>query len=171
MNLFKKLTKLPPQGFWALLNNRNKKIYIVYSVDLLGSVAKAIRMMNRNEHPIEALNRHKNVLSLIILDDVVLDDRNARIQMNYWINKYKKRGYKLYNIIARTELRITYDVYEGKMAAILKNSRNEKQIVGLFDDLFGVATFIETFYVGDVIFPVYATNEATREYIKNQLHD
>ncbi len=76
-------------------------------------------------------------------------------------------GYKMYRKLPRVNYSPGYDVWEGKVVVYLKNARNAKKIVGLFKDVFEASSFIETYYAHDgVMFPVYAFNKATREYVK-----
>lgn len=166
MNLYKHLKNIPPHGIWAFINNRNKTVFISYNLDVLGSLANHIKMMNRQEHPIAALNKHRNVLKLVFLDSVLLDDETARLHVHYWMDKYSKMGYKMYRKLPRVSYTPGYDVWEGKAVVYLKNARNAKKIVGVFKDMFEASSFIETYYQSSVLFPVYAFNKATREYVK-----
>lgn len=170
MNLYKKLLAVPPHGMWALISNSAKKIYISYNSDMLLAIAQHIKLLNRREHPIKAMLKNKKSLKLIILDTAKLDEHTAKLHLNYWIDKYKKMGYKSYRNPLLT-YKVTYDVMGDKLVVQLVTSRSRKIVVGVFRDLFKAYEFIETYYEGkDVIFPVYANNKLTREYMK-ELND
>jgi hypothetical protein len=169
MNLYKHLKNIPPQGVWAFVNNRNKKMYISYNVDVLGAVAHHIKMMHRKEHPISDLNKHKNILKFVMIDSNPLDDESSRLHLAYWSAKYEKMGYRMYRERSRLKYSVGYDIHDRKVVVFLKNARNEKTIVGVFPQLFQASQFIENCYTGkDILFPVYAFNRNTKEYVERE---
>lgn len=165
MNLYRTLNDLSKPGIWAIVNERDRVVYLSQSNNILSSMSRNIDMIHDKSHPCRKLLRDKSLLSFVLLEELHTET-NRKLRLNYWINHYRNKGYTLYRR-HNGEVSYTPKVFvtkDYKIHVTLVNKRNDKLIVGVFDKMDDATQFITTYYSNTFYNITYSDNILTKEY-------
>lgn len=157
-DLLTTLTSIPNNSIIGLINDSEKKLYI-----LQGSRNRMLLMENITQIEI---GDHTYLDSLVNYRIIVIEtcyDRVSRLlHTEYWYNHYEELGYSLVN--RRCLLKYKYRIVLNKLGQVIVsvvNKRNDQTIVGVFNKLQDAEEFVE-YSKGQF---VYANNQLTRDYL------
>lgn len=147
---------IPNSCVYALINDLNMTCSVMHSNNLqsrLGAIIEANGIGCR----------------LVVLD--VLEDLEHKLLL---CERYKLQYMELgYSIIVKRKyinykVSIQYNKRFHKVNVVLYNSRRDKKIVGVFDNINEAKEFVDQYYKQDVLFPVYSTNKGTKEMVERE---
>jgi hypothetical protein len=166
MNLYRTLNDLSTPGIWAIVNERDRLVYLSQSNNVLASMSRNIDMIHNKSHSCRKLLRDKSLLSFVVLEEVSSTETDRKLRLNYWINHYRNKGYTLYRkhngeATYTPKLFVTKDY---KVHVTLVNKRNDKLVVGVFDKMNDATQFITTYYSNIFYTITYSDNILTKEY-------
>jgi len=169
MNVLPNLTQLSKAGIWAIVNESDKVLYITQSNNVLSSMSRNIDQLNNKSHHCRSLLRHKSKLSFVVLEYVTIET-DRKLRLNYWIEKYRNKGYTLYRkhngeALYVPKILVTEDF---KIHVTLVNRRNDKLVVGVFDKMSEAEHFTTTHYSKPFYTITYSSNILTKEYLKGK---
>lgn len=101
--LFRGLMEASGPAVYCLINERDKRVYILATSDLIKSLASQSSMLGRRSHPLKELKRDKKNIVFKLLEtiedtpDVILLSDALFISKYKWIKHYSDLGYTLYN--------------------------------------------------------------------------
>lgn len=157
------LQTLPNSCVYAIMSDSTKQCLVSHSNNLQSSIG-AILASNRVQG---------NDVRLVVLD--VLEDKEYKLLLceKYKI-QYLKDGFFVVNkrSYINYSVSIQYSRDLHSTLVVLYNSRRDKKIVGIFDNINEAKSFVEEYYrQGNCTFPVYSTNKGTKEYMERKKVD
>ena len=148
-NLTSEIIKLIPGGIWALINETNRMVYLVYSNSMVGSLARNLTTIKDGWHRYKNLCADINNLEFKVIEIYRGNDLENRLRLNYWFDYYRNNGYQLYNKNIPVKVWINIELYNnsGTYAVLVRlvNSKR-KFLVGAFLTKDEADGFIETYY-------------------------
>lgn len=167
--LFNTMYKLPRCGIYGLVNHKYKRIYISHSQDICTSIARLLRDIHHKITIYKQFIKDASKLEFVYLENINNCDSKIDIQMKevYYIQQYKQLGYELYNTKNRLpNFKVMINVNEdlNRVYVQLVSRIYKKYTVGVFNNMNEAMEFSTVFEKMDIIIPVYATNDLTREY-------
>jgi len=164
-----RLLAFPRQCIYALINPKDRKIFISYSRNLLFSIGRNIDQINDDNH---VCSRDKDLIELLIIE-TVKQEKDLRLRYRFWEEYFKQNGYSFYRNIKtinyRTRIEIIKRAKDKKSLLAVKlisNNSRSMEVVGLFEKMEDAEAFKEKHYKGTILKVVYADNEDTKEYLK-----
>lgn len=156
---------LPDSAVFAILNPSSKEVYVSYSLSLKSRIGQIYTQLG------EYINIEDTDLQLIILDSNP-DKEHAELYTQYWIDYYTQEGYSFIrkNKLLRQyrpSIRILRSM--KKVEVVLYDKGYRSRTVGIFTSVPEAKAFITTCYATSInkyTFPVYATNQLTRDGCK-----
>jgi hypothetical protein len=169
MNLYPTLTNLSKPGIWAIVNERDRIVYLSQSNNVLSAVSRNISSIHDKSHSTRRLIRDKSLLSFVFLEEVATET-DRKLRLNYWIDNYRNRGYTFYRkkngeCLYTPKVFITTDF---KVHVTLVNKRNDKLVVGVFNTIQEANQFVESNYPNTFYSITYSNNTLTKEYYKSK---
>ncbi len=172
---FKLLRAIPECGVWALINHRTKKLVLFVADDILGAIARNVRLIKDGEHDVKDLHRDVRSLNVEVLS-VVKDKEHQLLHMEHFYNIYRNRGYTSYRKVKGLQYSPRVVVERDKLGGhelyayvYLVNRHNDKKVMGVFKNVDDANIFVSyAFKRSVVVYPVYARNELTRKYVMGQ---
>lgn len=170
--LFNTMYKLPRSGIYSLVNEKDKRVYISHSKDICTSISRLLRDIHSKNIVYKQMIKDAPKLQFNKLENINNYDTLVDIhtKLDYFIQGYKQRGYSLYNTKHKyLQLKVSIEVGEDLDVVYVKliSSLHKKIVVGVFEKMYEAEEFATLFETMDVVKPVYAINELTRKYIKN----
>lgn len=156
-------------GIWGFINKKDKRIFISNSSNVIVSISRNTTELLQKTHSCRQLIKDLPKLELIILEtSVPKNQRKAR--QSYWMDYYINQGYTLYRtikpVLYKPRLVITEDFF---IHVLLVNARNDKVVVGVFNDMDTAQSFVSTHYSSNKIYNIiYAKNNLTMLFYKKQ---
>lgn len=158
------LQTVPNSCVYAIISDSSMKCFISHSNNLQTSLASVL-----------ASNKViGNDVRLVVLD--ILEDKEYKLLLaEKWKSQYRLNGYDVVNKRSYINyyVRIQYSRSLHSAMVVLYNKRRDKKIVGVFDNINEARSFVAEYYSeqGDCTFPVYSTNEGTKEYMERKIRD
>jgi hypothetical protein len=142
----KSLIRLSCSGVFCLENPVNKRVYLNFSKNKMGYIARVLEELETQVTPYKQMIFDKKKLRVRILE--VREDIET---LDYWVTQYQNEGWEIYNAKAKRPLPRVPKVMISSMdktrvEARLYNKRKEYEVVGIFDNLPEAETFLETCY-------------------------
>lgn len=164
MRLFQDLVTIPKRCVYALVNERDKKAYIAYSSNTLGSICNLISS--------NKLQEDWSKLQIKILETIQSSNK-LKIRYQHWTTYYANNGYRLYRDYKAVQYKLSIDVIEDHKRGVENRllfivrlvSRGYKSVtVGVFGSMEEMNEFIRLHYtvIDDI---VCADNELTKKYL------
>ena len=164
------LCSLPNTGIYAIINESDKKVLIVSSKDLTGSLFRLIKGIQEGH----ATLHHTLKNDLLKLDFRLLesfkDSNRLPFRKDYYERYYRKQGYTLYGITGvvhkyKAIIEVP-DLTKPICHVVLKSSRGSRITVGIFKSMKEAIEFKDAWYgkeyINDV---VYSQNDLTKSVI------
>lgn len=170
-SLVHKLLDIPEVGVYGLINETEKKVYITYSEDMLGGISRLLRNIKDNNTGYRELRRDIDSLSIKIIETVNYDytKRDLRDLFRYWSEYYVLLGYTLYRSYKALQCIVAIEMLPDlRVAVTLRNKALKGIIMGIFKTMSEANSFVQMYNSMDIIVPVYALNEDTREYYRSK---
>lgn len=170
--IFRIMQDVPRSCVYILLNEDKKEVYITWSTDVVTSLARNLRDINNKTHVCKRLIKIAKKLEFRVLENVHYHDTKNDIAMkiHYWINEYINNGYTVinkHNIQRyRVKLKVNRDV--DKVFVKLINTSYKELVVGVFNNIQEAKEFSKLFNNMSFITPLYAINDLSLQYFKNQ---
>lgn len=154
----RQIKSLPENAVFALISDSNKECYISHTTNLRTRIGEILTYTN------DVL---KEDTRLVVLCTGFEDIKYKRIYAQYYVEKFKRDGYSIIGTdnYINYKAKIILAKELDRVAVVLVNTRKDKEIVGLFRSVDEAQEFIDTYYKGDIVLPVYAINGTTREWI------
>lgn len=152
--MLKDLYSLSKPGIYALVNHKNKRIYIGYSrTSMLSSVSRIAYELEQGYYSIKQMQQDKHKLKLLILDSSVPDEY-MKIYTEWYCYKWYRMGYDLYTSYKPLGSKFRVSLAPGlKLLVEIVYRGNTSVTAGICSSQDEVNTFIK--YVGDgFMFPV-----------------
>ncbi len=150
-----------PYAIIGFINEKDKKILIVHSSDILSSVSSNIKAMGKRSSP---LFKDRKRVSIKILEGLE-SKQGINIRKSYWAYYYTKLGYALYRPIMPCNLKVVTGSIGTNLYVALTNKHKRRLIVGIFTNVQELEAFCEIYKQMDFITPIYSNNSLTREYM------
>lgn len=168
-DLFSTMYKLPRSGIYGLVNHKSRMVYISYSKDICTSISRLLRDIHSKNCIYKHMIKDASKLQFVKLEDINNYETitDIRIKIDYFTEKYKQEGYSLYNKLKPQKLKVRLDVVEDRVHVKLVSAYGFKMVVGVFEKMYEAEEFATVFDGMDIVKPVYAINELTKNYIKN----
>lgn len=154
------LETLPKECVFAILDRKGCRVYINYSINLIGAIPRLW----------EECSRAGTTLELEVLS-VTTDIETLKLHTEYWRDRYSRVGYA--ELLPRGRKVLQYDVrclvdgdYDG-VDVMLVSARGDRKVVGKFKTMEEAVEFVDMCYGADNSYnlPVYAVNSRTREFM------
>lgn len=165
-DLINTLSQLPNMCVFALVNEKDKKIFI-------GKTTNLVTYLGRLINECQYSNKELLTLPFIILESIT-DKPNLYVRFNYWINYYSNKGYLIYK---KPKYRLNYKLridlmgdfrmqYEARHLFYVKilSRRYRELVIGVFDKIYDAEAFIADNYPNGIESVVYSSNSLTKEY-------
>lgn len=161
----KNLTELTCSGIWAFVNDKDKRIFISHSGNILSSVSRNISEIKDKSHSCRKLLRDLPHLELIVLESGVLP-HDRKIKVGEWMDYYRNKGWTLYKDTHPVSYSIRTSISKDyKVHILLVNKRNDKLVVGIFPTMDEATQFLSTNYPNNKVHKViYSENSFTKEF-------
>ena len=168
------LVELPDACIFVLYNQDKGKAHLALCKNGLLRIPRLINELRKNEHKIKELCEDLGELQLKVLETHE-DYETLRLHMNFWYNYIEDLGLETYSkrrtyIKYKSRINIGYD-YNGdrRVFVELVNRRNESFVVGVFEKMFEGRDFKKQYFDSkDYVYPVYANNELTKNYVERK---
>lgn len=157
---------------YALMDRENQKIYISFTVNLLGALDRIFKQLDYSNKVFERPEH----LELVVLEQVV-DRANLRARYRFWCDDYSNKGWLLYkrptNVptykVRMDFMSVDLPQYDGEVffgVKLVSRNRSER-IVGLFTSAREGYQWVQNAYKNksNVTDIVYADNKWTKEYL------
>lgn len=167
---FQELYNLPEKCIYAFLNQKDKKIYIGFTKNLLQALERNLYYMKYSNHPCK--NDIAN-LELIVLENIVTD-LDLRLRYEYYSNKYSNEGWRLYRNYKAIDYKVSIDVINIaisngmpsiKCCVKLRRRGSNELIVGIFNSVSEAELFVSDKYSNGVSNIIYADNKLTLDFL------
>jgi hypothetical protein len=172
--LFNYLINYPEMCIYALINQKEQKIYLGYTTNLPGALARIIKDLKYSN------NKLKNDLDKLTFGiiETITDRKNLRLRYKFHQNEYSNDGWMLYrkdNKLPNYKLRIDVLGEDGlhttdhtKVFVKLRTRGGSEVIIGVFSDFNDASEWAYNTYTdkSNISNIVYANNELTQEYLK-----
>lgn len=168
MNI-KDLLDYSKPGIWGFINEKDKRVFISYSNNILASVSRNISQIQDKSHSCRKLIRDLPNLTFVML---VCNDstKTRKIRAVELMDSFVSRGYVPYTnkLIVSYKIRIVVTT-DFKIHVLLVNRRNDKTVIGVFDKMDEASSFIQHNYPNNKIHNViYSDNSLTKEFIRSK---
>lgn len=160
IEFLRQVQNLPSDAVFGVISDLYKECYISHTTNLKTRIGAIIENIELREDS-----------RLVVFYDTIQDDKYKRIFSQYCVDMYSKLGYK---ILGSGREYINYKVkvwYSGSLQEVyvmLVNKRKDKEIVGVFKSVDEANSFVEQYYRGELVQPVYAVNRETVGYINRK---
>lgn len=134
-NLLVNLFNYPDMCVFGLINSKDHKIYLGYTINLPQALARIIKETKLSNNK---LNNDWNKLELVILETFT-DRSNLRVRHKWYFNEYSNKGWMFYNKISNsTRYKLRLDIVSDKgldykVKVKLLTRRYKEVVVGVFD--------------------------------------
>ena len=158
------LKTVPESCVFGVISHSSKQCLISHSNNLSARIGSLIASF-----PDRGSTEPTDV-EVVVFDE--LDDLEYKLLLcEKYKHQYRLNGYEVLNprpyINYRVGIRLSKQF--KKCLVVLYNKRKQMKVVGAFDKIVEASEFIDQYYANqDVIFPIYSTNEATKEYMKKE---
>lgn len=163
------LIGLPNKGLAAFVNERDRKVYIIHSDNLIDALLKNLMMIKQRTHSCMSLIEDQSVLEFKFLESV--EDRQLqKMRFIDWVDEYKKLGYAMYRnyLPVRYNAKLAYSKNLKSIEVRLYNKRYEWFVVGVFSTMKDAESWMSENYPNEIVNRiVYADNVLTREHLSN----
>ena len=169
MNI-KDLLNYSKPGIWGFVNDKDKRFFISYSNNILSSVSRNISQIQDKSHSCRKLIRDLPNLQFVLLaGSTSHDTKDLKILAMELIDGFKAKGYTPYKDVTLVSYKLrTAITKDYKIHVLLVNKRNDKVVVGVFDNIDDSKSFISNNYPNNKISKViYSTNSLTKEFYNN----
>jgi hypothetical protein len=153
-------------GVWGFFNDKDKRFFISYSNNILSAVSRNIAQIQDKTHTCRKLIRDLPHLNFILLARSNQDTKDLKLLAVELSDSFKAKGYTPYNskLLVSYKLR-TVITTDYKIHVLLVNKRNDKIVVGVFDNIDDSKSFISINYPNNKITKViYSDNSLTKEF-------
>lgn len=167
MNLLKVLHDLPKNSIYALINDRDKEIFLTYSYDVLSSLT---RVINEIKNGI-GLNINIGQFDFKLLETIEHRDE-LKFRFNYWYDRYNVKGYKFHNKRRPVRYKListiegSFKSHMHKLIYVKLKNWNREIILGVFDNIDECTDFMDSY--GDLYKIKKADNKLTKEFYANR---
>lgn len=154
-------------GVWGFLNTKDKRFFISYSNNILSSVSRNIAQIQDKSHTCRKLIRDLPNLQLVVLQKVdTRDTKTLKLIAMELMEGFKAKGYTPYKNVTLVSYKLrTVITTDYKIHILLVNKRNDKIVVGVFDNIDDSESFISINYPNNKITKViYSDNSLTKEF-------
>lgn len=153
-------------GVWGFFNDKDKRFFISYSNNILSAVSRNISQIQDKTHTCRKLIRDLPHLNFVLLARSVQDTKDLKLLAVELSDSFKAKGYTPYNskLLVSYKLR-TVITKDYKIHVLLVNKRNDKIVVGVFDNIDEAHTFTQSNYPNNKVHKViYSDNSLTKEF-------
>lgn len=153
-------------GVWGFFNDKDKRFFISYSNNILSAVSRNISQIQDKTHTCRKLIRDLPHLNFILLARSGQDTKELKLLAVELSDSFKAKGYTPYNskLLVSYKLR-TVITKDYKIHVLLVNKRNDKIVVGVFDNIDEAHTFTQSSYPNNKVHKViYSDNSLTKEF-------
>lgn len=159
------LIELSGSGIWAFVNDKDKRIFITHSNNILSSVSRNISQIQDKSHSCRKLLRDLPNLELVVLEKD-LNSLDRKVKVGKWMDHYKAKGWTLYKDTHPVYYSIRTSVSKDyKVHVLLVNKRNDKIVVGIFPTIDLANEFVSINYPNNNITSViYSQNDLTSSF-------
>ena len=168
----KNLLDYSKPGVWGFFNEKDKRFFISHSNNILAAVSRNISQIQDKSHSCRKLIRDLPNLHFILLVGGVDNEgfKNRKLRAAEVVEAFKAKGYTPYkeSTIVSYKLR-TVVTSDYKIHVLLVNKRNDKIVVGVFDNMDLAKGFIDSVYPNNKISKIiYSENNLTKLFYKSK---
>lgn len=168
--VFKHMFNIPRSGIYCLINHKKKMLYIAYSKDICTSLSRIVKDIKDKNIIYKQMIKDVKKLEFEYLEDINNCDTtlDIHLKLGFYIDKYKHLGYTLYNNRYK-HLQLKVSIIPSndlKFVHVTLVSKTYKRIVvGVFESIYEAQEFATVFDNMDLVKPIYAINDLTRNYL------
>lgn len=171
------LCKLAVSGVYAFINEKEKRIYVGQSNNVLYALNRSIERFKMNAHECVELQYDFNegLLEYTILETEA--DRLTRlVKAEHYKSVYENDGYNLYpqRKLVKFDVRIKIETIDHPLqykAIVYLNTNRKHHILGIFDTIDEANEFVKLHYTTPLTTITYAKNNLTLNYLSQYSKD
>jgi len=110
---YKQLDKLMVPGICAFVHEKSKRVYILYSINLLEAILRTVKDRN-----------YINFQVFILLDNLPPDE--LKVEASWWIVDYRNRGYTVLNKQLPAIYKIKVEINRDYLVDVILKPRRAK---------------------------------------------
>ena len=158
------LVNLPISGLFAILNDIDKKVYVLYTCNIYVSIGKLLTAIKDGS---SSLSNDVGKLELVVVETLEGDVKTLRAKYDYWLSHYKALGYsnyRNYENIAKYKLRIQYTKLDDQIvhAVYLVSRKSKKYLLAAFHTAQEADTWVSESFPSNTYYFKYADNALTQ---------
>ena len=185
MITLRQLRFLVKPAVFALVNQRDRKVWVGHSQSILGALASKLEAFHNRAEPSNPLflDFHHGKLQYKVLEylpeDKITSNDFKLLKTQDYMDEYVAKGYKLYNKRMAISYKVRIDIEHApdhlkidQYYAIVSitNRHRMSQIVGIFNTYDDAVLFQEKYYGTEKIRNiVYAINDLTKQYFCDKI--
>ncbi len=168
----KELLEYSKPGIWGFVNEKDKRFFISHSNNILAAVSRNISQIQDKSHSCRKLIRDLPNLQFVMLVGGGCDIKTRKIRAMELIETFVSAGYTPYTnkLIVSYKVRVVV-TKDYKIHVLLVNKRNDKIVVGVFDNMDAASSFTQTNYPNNKVNNIiYSDNSLTTLFHKDTKH-
>lgn len=161
---FKELLQLSVSGVYALINDSNRRVYVSYGTSIIDSLQRLIRDLKKPDTKLKLLKEDLEKLRFVILE--TCDEDKMKPLYTYYTEQFIEKGFETYRNYKSTKYKVRITLGPDlKVHVQLVNKSRKIITVGVFHHVHNAETFVRINYSKPYIYPIYAKNELTQQFI------
>lgn len=158
------LVNLPISGLFAILNDIDKKVYVLYTCNIYVAMGKLLTSIKDGSSP---LSQDVKKLELVVIETMEGDIKVLRAKYDYWLSHYKTMGYsnyRNYQDIAKYKLRIQYTKINDEIIHVvyLVSRKSKKHLLAAFRTAQEADSWVLESFPNNTYYFKYADNALTQ---------
>jgi len=148
VNLAQEIISLPQAGIWALVNEKDRRIYLTFSNAVAGSLTRNLMALKDGSHRSKQMVKDLPKLTFKLIEPFSKSNVENRLRLKYWMDQYSVQEYEHYISGVSIKIRVQKELSAHPRGVIVRlvNSRYKKIPLGLFGTMEEADRFIETNY-------------------------
>lgn len=155
-SFFKFYLELTRPGIYALVNEKDKRVYIQATQDCIGSISRVSKDLSLRHHTNKQLVKDQRKLNIRILELTDEDLEHQRLRLLKWSAQFKEQGYTIYNEkhipMYKPRIKVTA---EYKACVVLETRGRRTVEVSQFDNIAKAEEYILNTPLFDMVKKAY----------------
>lgn len=172
-NLFVALLDTAVSGLYCLINEKDKRVYVCHSINILDSLKRHIESLKMGGHYCNLLQQDLLKLEYKYLE-TESDKTSMMIKEEKWKRYYQDLGYSLYkrrtaiNFKIKMKIETRGELSYKVLVYLITTNNGNKRIVGIFNTKNEGTEFINKYYNNSIIQDIiYSDNKLTQDYMNS----
>ena len=173
VNLVQEIISLPKAGIWALINEKDRRIFLSFSNSMAGSLTRNLGALKDGSHRCKMMVQDTSKLSFKMIEEFSKSNVENRLRLSYWMDHFRGQGFEVYNGHVSIKMRVQKDLIINPNGVEVKlvNQRYKKIVVGFFKNIDEADRFIETNYRNGVYSVVFDDSPMTKRFLERSVNE